>query len=126
MYITMNIHMSVSIVIIQSLSHVRLFVTPWTIACQAPLSMGFPRQEYWCGLPFSSPRGILNPGIESMSLAWQVDVDSLPVRHQGCPLMLIATLSLFPKSLVVRNGKNRLRCPDSWQVTLLVNLSSLT
>ena len=36
------------------LSHVRLFVTPWTVACQAPLSMGFPRQEYWNGLPFPS------------------------------------------------------------------------
>ena len=33
-------------------SHVRLFVTPWTVACQAPLFMGFPRQEYWSGLPF--------------------------------------------------------------------------
>ena len=33
------------------------FATPWTVACQAPLSMGFPRQEYWSGLPFPSPRG---------------------------------------------------------------------
>ena len=38
-----------------SLSRVRLFVTPWTVACQAPLSMGFSRQEYWNGLPFPSP-----------------------------------------------------------------------
>ena len=42
-------------VCVQSLSHVQLFVTPWTLACQAPLSMGFPRQEYWSGLPFPSP-----------------------------------------------------------------------
>ena len=37
---------------VQSLSHVQLFATPWTIACQAPLSMEFSRQEYWSGLPF--------------------------------------------------------------------------
>ena len=41
---------------VKSLNHVRLFVTPWTIAHQAPLSMGFSRQEYWSGLPFPSPR----------------------------------------------------------------------
>ena len=45
-------------------SCVRLFVTPWTIACQTPLSMGFPRQECWSGLPFPPP-GDLPPGIES-------------------------------------------------------------
>ena len=44
----------------QSLSHVWLFVTPWTIPCQSPLSMGFPRQENWSGLPFLSP---LHPGL---------------------------------------------------------------
>ena len=41
----------------QSLSCIQLFVTPWTVACQAPLSMGFSRQEYWSGLPFPSPGG---------------------------------------------------------------------
>ena len=39
----------------QSLSHVQLFATPWTVALQAPLSMGFSRQEYWSGLPFPPP-----------------------------------------------------------------------
>ena len=39
------------------LSHVRLFATPCTVACQAPLSMGFHKQEYWSGLPFPSPSG---------------------------------------------------------------------
>ena len=42
---------------VKSLSHVRLFVTPWTVAYQAPPSMGFSRQEYWSGLPFPSPKG---------------------------------------------------------------------
>ena len=46
------------------LSHARLFLTPWTIAHQAPPSMGFSRQEYWSGLPFPSPGDLPNPGIE--------------------------------------------------------------
>ena len=41
---------------VKSFSHVQLFATPWTVACQAPLSMGFSRQEYWSGLPFPSPK----------------------------------------------------------------------
>ena len=41
------------------LSHVQLFVTPWTVACQVPLSMGFSRQEYWSGLPFPTPLSYL-------------------------------------------------------------------
>ena len=51
----------------QSLCRVRLFVSPWTVARQAPLSMGFPRQEYWSGLQFPSPRDLPNPGIEAAS-----------------------------------------------------------
>ena len=51
------------------LSHVQLFATPWTLACQAPLSLGFPRQESWSGLPFPSPGNLPNPGIEPVSPA---------------------------------------------------------
>ena len=43
------------------------FVTPWTVACHAPLSMGFSRQEYWSGLPFPSPGDLPDPGIEPTS-----------------------------------------------------------
>ena len=50
------------------LSRVQLFGTPWTIARQAPLSMGFPRQEYWTGLPFPPPGDLPDPGIEPVSL----------------------------------------------------------
>ena len=50
------------------LSPVWLFVTLWTVARQAPLSMGFSRQEYWSGLPFSSPGDLPNPGIKPSSL----------------------------------------------------------
>ena len=51
----------------QVTSHVRHFATPWTVAQQAPLSMGFPRQEYWSGLPFPSPGDLPDPGIEPVS-----------------------------------------------------------
>ena len=52
---------------LSSLSHVWLFVTPWTAACQAPLSMGFPRQEYCSGLPFPALRDLPDPGVKSRS-----------------------------------------------------------
>ena len=52
---------------VKSLSHVRLFVTPWTVAHQAPPSMEFSRQESWSGLPFPSPGDLPNPGIEPRS-----------------------------------------------------------
>ena len=45
-----------------------LFATPWTVARQAPLSMGFSRQEYWCGLPFPTARDLPNPGIKPATL----------------------------------------------------------
>ena len=51
------------------LSHIRLFVTLWTVARQAPGSMGFSRQEYWSGLPFPPPGDLPDPGIEPVSLA---------------------------------------------------------
>ena len=53
----------------KSFSCVRLFATPWTIAYQAPPSMGFSRQEDWSGLPFLSPGDLPNPGIELVSPA---------------------------------------------------------
>ena len=55
--------------VLVTLSHVRLFVTPWTEAHQSPLSMEFSRQEYWSWLPFFSPRDFPDPGIEPKSLA---------------------------------------------------------
>ena len=54
---------------VNSVSHVRLFVTLWTVAYQASPSMGFSRQEYWSGLPFPSPGDLPNPGIEPGSPA---------------------------------------------------------
>ena len=57
--------------------------TPWTVACQAPLSTGFSRQEYWSGLSFPSPGDLPNPGIELESPALQLD--SLPSEPPGKP-----------------------------------------
>ena len=60
-----------------------LFVTPWTAAYQAPLSMEFSRQEYWSGLPFPFPVDLPNSGIKPKSPALQVD--SLPTEPPGSP-----------------------------------------
>ena len=58
-------------------------VIPWTVACQAPLSMGFSRQEYWSGLPFPSPGDLLDPEIKPGSPALQAD-DCINYEHCCC------------------------------------------
>ena len=60
---------------VKSLSCVQLFVMLWTVAHQAPPSMGFSRQEYWSGLPFPSPGDLPDPGIEPRSPALQADAE---------------------------------------------------
>ena len=74
------------------------FVTPWTVARQAPLSMRFPRQEYWSGLPFPPPGDLPDPGIERMLPALQAD--SLPPSHLGTPKYMDTIL----KSIVLNSG----------------------
>ena len=71
---------------VKSLSRVRLFATPWTVAHQAPLSMGFSRQGYWSGVPFPSPGDLPDPGIEPGSPALQAD--ALPSEPPGKPWQL--------------------------------------
>ena len=73
------------VVVVYSLSHVQLFSTPWTVAHQAPLSMGFPRQDYFSGLPFPPPGDLPDPGIKFTSA---LQVDSLPLSHLGSPFAL--------------------------------------
>ena len=73
---------------VKSLSRVRLFATPWTVAYQAPPSMGFSRQEFWSGLPFPSPGYLPNPGIEPGSPSLQAD--ALPSEP---PWKLLMTVS---------------------------------
>ena len=63
---------------------VQLFVTPWTVTHQVSLSMGFPRQEHWSGLPFPSPGDLPNTGIEPRSPA--LKTDSLPSEPPGKPI----------------------------------------
>ena len=70
-------------VMVKSLSCVRLFATPWTAAYQAPPSMGFSRQEYWSGLPFPSPGDLPNPGTEPGSPA--LEADALTSEPPGKP-----------------------------------------
>ena len=75
------------------LSHVQLFVTPWTVARQAPLSIGFSRQEYWSGLPFSSPRALPGPGIKLESPAlvggfFTTELPGKPMRLAPNPRVL--------------------------------------
>ena len=71
------------------LSHSWLFETPWTVAGQAPTSMGFSRKEYWSGLPFPSPRDLPNSETESRSPALQAD--SLPSEPPGKPILINQT-----------------------------------
>ena len=97
----------------QSLSCVWLFVILWTVAHQAPLSMGFPRQEYWSGLPVASPEDFPDPGIELYFLhflQWQVNslplapprkphVSSLEWEKKYCPFRIIKFISDLTSSL---------------------------
>ena len=72
---------------VKSLSRVQLFATPWTVAYQAPPSMGFSRQECWSGLPFPSPGDLPDPGIEPRSPALRADtLPSEPPGHVSKPL----------------------------------------
>ena len=78
---------------VKSFSCVRLFATPWTVAYQAPLSMGFSRQEYWSGLPFPSPGDLPKPGIEPGSPT--LEADNLTSEPPGKPSPLVALLLIF-------------------------------
>ena len=97
---------------VKSLSRVLLFVAPWTVAHQAPLSVGFSRREYWSGLPFPSPGELPDPGIEPGSPA--LLTDALPSEPAGKPTAL---KQLFNKWLVgpqrTASSKNHLLLKQS-------------
>ena len=89
------------------LSHARLFVTPLTVAHQAPLSMGFFSQEYWSGLPFSTLGDRPKPRIEPVSLASPaLQVDSLPLHHLGNYMRLLSQLKKKKKTMVYFSPHN--------------------
>ena len=104
---------------------VRLFAIPWAVAHQAPLSMGFPRQEYWSGLPYPSPGNLPDSGIEPASPAWADGffffncwafreafflIFGLLVNHSsGC-----ICISKHHKPPGARNVRSLLCCPEIW------------
>ena len=76
----------VCVCMLSGFSHVRLSTTLWTVACQAPLSMGFSRQEYWSGLPCPPPGDLPDPGIKAVSpVTPALQVDSSTLSHRGSP-----------------------------------------
>ena len=84
--------------VLSCFSRVRLFVTPWTVAHEAPLSMGFPRQEYWSGLPFPSPGDLPDPGMEPTSpVAPALQANSLPLGPLESSLHRLSHLILIRK-----------------------------
>ena len=87
---------------VKVLSRVRLFATPWTVAYQAPPSMEFSRQEYWSGLPFSSPGDLPNPGIKPRSP--ELHADTLLSEPPGKPKWS-GTLEQLHRSMV--EGKDK-------------------
>ena len=95
----------------KSLSLVRLFATPWTVAHQAPLSMGFSRQEHWSGLPFPSPGDLPNPGIKPEFPALQAD--ALSSEPPGKPGSFIV-YTLILKVLEISDGKIPGKAFYSW------------
>ena len=85
-----------SIMCVCMLSHVQLFAPLWTVACQHSLSMGFFRQEYWSGLPFSPLGNLSNPGIKPVSpVSPALQTDSLPTELLGNPLFYYIIASIF-------------------------------
>ena len=94
---------------------------PWTVACQAPLSMGFSRQEYWSGEPFPSPRDLPNLGIKPGSPVLQAD--SLPSEPPRKPwLLLIHTICFI--SIYGRYNKQS-KWSSRTKLYYMCNLSSL-
>ena len=79
-------YIDVFVVVVWSPNHIQLFCDPMTVACQAPLSMEFSRQEYWSGLPCPPPGDLLNPRIEPRSPALQAD--SLLSELPGKPIFI--------------------------------------
>ena len=82
---------------VKLLSRVQLFATPWTVACQAPPSMGFSRQECWSGLPFPSPGDLPDPGLEPGSPTLQADVllSEQPGKHVSFQIIVFVLSDVY-------------------------------
>ena len=93
----------------------QLFSPPWTIVHQAPLSMRFPRQEYWSGLPFPTPEDLPNPGIESACSCTEppaLRLDSLLLSHWGSPLFYYTPLQKLKVKSKVYSLENSLEISE--------------
>ena len=95
---------------------IQLFATPKTVALQAPLSMGFSRQEYWSGVPFPSPGDLPNPGIKPRSPTLQAD--SLLSEPRGKPSHHIIHIHTWERSLQESRSLKGHGCPGVPQTTL--------
>ena len=115
---------------VNSLNLVWLFATPWTVAHQAPPSMGFSMQEYWSGLPFPSPGDLPDPGIEPRSPAFQADAltSEPPGKHwnsrRGGDCTTVGWGSLAVSCSLLRAPADsehgvELRCSSSWKILLV-------
>ena len=82
---------------VKLLGRVRLFVTPWTVARQAPLSMGILQARNWSGLPYPTPGDLPDPGIEPGSPALQAD--SLPAELWRSPVLACIILSKYQANM---------------------------
>ena len=107
----------------KSLSRIRLFATPWTVAYQAPLSVGFSRQQYWSGLPFPSPVDLPKPGIEPGSPALQTD--ALPSEPPGKSEQLSSKRTQITMLTRMQRKGNLVHCwwehklvPSLWKTVL--------
>ena len=99
------------------LNHVWLFANPWTVACQAPLSKPFSRQEYWSGWWFPPPGDLANPRIKPCLLRllhWQVD--SLPPCHLGSPYHLYGEYRKMVQMNVLAKQKHSHSCREQTYV----------
>jgi len=94
-------------------------VTPWTVAHQTPLSMGFSRQEYWSGVPFPSPGDLSDPGIKLRSPALQTEY--LPYEPSGMPIPTSVSkyilLVLFLWRTVINIASSS--CPCTWSLAVV-------
>ena len=93
--------------VLSHFNHVQLCATPWIVARQSPLSMGFSKQEYQSGVPCPPPGDLSDPGTEPMSpAAPALQADSLPLSHWGQPGQKICTYNWFYKFLFPTEGSN--------------------
>ena len=118
----LEVHYMVVVVVVRSLSCVRLFATPWTVAYQAPLSMGFSRQEYWSGLPFPSPGDLPNPGIEPRSPA--LEADSLTSEPPGKrnKQSSLESGNFLPKHFISKESFPKFQVPSADHPTEALNV----